>query len=150
MTITILTVGVKNTPEFQAAIDDYCNRLPRSVDVQWRLLKPFNSRERSTTVHKESEKILSCIPDKTYVVLLDERGTQLSNTQLSEMLFSRQNNICIIIGGAYGVNQSVHDRSDKVVSLSSLVLPHKLVRLVLAEQIYRSHAIATGHPYHHS
>ncbi len=150
MTITIVTVGAKNTPDFQHIIDDYMKRLPRSVTVEWKLIKPFESSERQTTITKESERILSAMPTNSYVILLDERGEHYTNERLSQQLFSEHKSMCIIIGGAYGVGQSVHSRADVVLSLSKLVFPHRLVRVMLAEQIYRSYTISINHPYHHS
>ena len=123
MTITIVTVGAKNTPDFQHIIDDYMKRLPRSANVEWKLIKPFESSERQTTITKESERILSAIPANDYTILLDERGEHYTNTQLSQLLFSEHKSVCFIIGGAYGVEQTVHDRADTVLSLSKLVIP---------------------------
>ena len=101
----------------------------------------------------ESENLLSHIHSTDAVVLLDERGANLSSPALSEKLQSYMNqathNLIIVIGGAFGVNQDVFKRADFVWSLSPLVFPHQLVRLIVIEQLYRAHTIIAGEKYHH-
>ena len=149
MKITIISVGQKHLPELATLINNYIARLPKSYSVNWRLIK-HASGDAKTSVARESEKILSEIPDDNKVVLLDEKGVQLDNESLSNKLFSSPHDTTFIIGGAYGVNNEVIARADLVWSLSKIVLPHQIVRLILAEQIYRSFCIHTNHPYHHS
>ncbi len=87
-----------------------------------------------------------------FVVLLDERGKRVDSPTLSRLFLDPLESsrpVVVIIGGAYGVDSSVHARADFIWSLSPLVFPHQLVRLILAEQVYRSQEIAAGHPYHH-
>ena len=101
---------------------------------------------------EESERILSRLNAHDYVVLLDERGKALDSPGLADVLqgkLDQSRNVVIIIGGAYGVDETVHQRADLVWSLSPLVFPHQLVRLILTEQLYRAQQIATGGPYHH-
>jgi len=100
----------------------------------------------------ESQRLLSRLKPDDFVILLDERGRLYDSPAFSRLLLeplesSRQ--VVVIIGGAYGVDDSVHERADVVWSLSPLVFPHQLVRLLLAEQLYRAQEIAAGHPYHH-
>lgn len=149
MHIQIISVGTKPRPELQTLITTYSSRLPRSVQVDWTFIK-HGSGDALTSMQQEAEKILKSIPQKAHIVLLDETGNQLSSVKFSERLFSSSKDTCFIIGGAYGVTDEVKKQADSVLSLSSLVLPHQLVRLVLIEQIYRAHCIATGHPYHHA
>ena len=87
-----------------------------------------------------------------HVVLLDERGKNLSSPEVANHLqtqFSGGRSVVLIIGGAYGVNQALTSRANLTWSLSRLVFPHQLVRLILAEQIYRAQEISGGRPYHH-
>ena len=149
MQITIITVGGKSHPEIAALIDNYSKRLPKNITVMWRYLKNGEGNAESSK-QQESENILKAIPEKSFIILLDETGSQINNQKLSEKLFSAQKDVTIIIGGAYGVSKNVARKADLVWSLSSLVFPHQIVRLLLAEQIYRSYAIYTNHPYHHS
>jgi 23S rRNA (pseudouridine1915-N3)-methyltransferase len=100
---------------------------------------------------QEAVQLLSKINPQDYVILLDERGKQLSSEKFAHKLASIHHKTCVfIIGGAYGVDDSVRERADFVWSLSELVFPHQLVRLILAEQLYRAHCIQSSHPYHHS
>ena len=99
---------------------------------------------------QEAESILKAMPKKNKNILLDKNGKQLTSPQLSEKLFTLRADITIIIGGAYGVDSVIVDKSDFIWSLGKLVFPHQLVRLMLTEQIYRAHCISTGHPYHHA
>lgn len=146
--ITIISVGAKPKPETEYLINDFLKRLPRSIDVVWRYIKHSNG-EPAISKLKEAESILRAIPDEAKVILLDEKGQQLTSPQLANKVFHNPKNIVFVIGGAYGVTKSVKDRSDFVWSLGSLVFPHQLVRVILAEQLYRAHSISTGHPYHH-
>ncbi|MDN6350790.1 MAG: 23S rRNA (pseudouridine(1915)-N(3))-methyltransferase RlmH, partial [Yaniella sp.] len=83
---------------------------------------------------------------------LDERGKNFSSPQLAgqlQQLFDTSHSVALVIGGAYGVNDQLRARADTVWSLSNLVFPHQLVRLMVAEQIYRAQEISAGRPYHH-
>ena len=85
-------------------------------------------------------------------MLLDERGQNVDSPALASRLqgaFDSSKQVAVIIGGAYGVDDRVRQRADFVWSLSKLVFPHQLVRLILAEQLYRAQEIAGGRPYHH-
>lgn len=149
MNIQIVSVGNKPRPAVNDLITAYETRLPRSVQINWVFIKHGSGDVKSSMQH-EAEKILKAIPTDYKVVLLDETGDLLTSEQFSEKFIKPSQNICFVIGGAYGVTKEIFDKSDQVVSLSKLVFPHQIVRLVLSEQIYRAHTIATGHPYHHS
>ena len=93
---------------------------------------------------------MSRLKPHDFVILLDERGRNLSSPELSRLVLDHTDqHIVIIIGGAYGVTETLHRRADIVWSLSRLVFPHQLVRLILAEQLYRAQEIARGGSYHH-
>ena len=150
MNIVIISVGGKLPASLVSIITDYTKRLPKHISVNWRFLK-HEPGDTIQSIRKESENILKSIPkDPGQVMLLDETGTQLTSPALSKKLFGEDQNTTFIIGGAYGVSEDVKERADFIWSLSDLVLPHQHVRLLLAEQIYRAHAIDTNHPYHHS
>ena len=128
----------------------YEHRLRKPFNVEWLLLPHTPILERA--VQEESERILSNCRPEDFVILLDEDGQMLSSPQLSQKLqeqFNWSQRVVLIIGGAFGVNQSVKDRADLIWSLSDLVFPHQLVRLLLIEQIYRAQTIANGEAYHH-
>jgi 23S rRNA (pseudouridine1915-N3)-methyltransferase len=150
MPIRILAIGKKHEPWVSDGIERYEKRLKRPFDFSWVLL-PHSSREGLAARQEESERIIGRLGDD-YVILLDERGRMVDSPALSSILLKPlelSRNVTIIIGGAYGVDESVHARADFVWSLSPLVFPHQLVRLILAEQLYRAQEIAGGKPYHH-
>ncbi|WP_457915238.1 23S rRNA (pseudouridine(1915)-N(3))-methyltransferase RlmH [Candidatus Minimicrobia naudis] len=95
---------------------------------------------------------MSCLRSDDFVILLDERGKNLSSPELSDLIIDGISirRIVFIIGGAYGVTYDLRQKSNVVWSLSNLVFPHQLVRLILAEQLYRAQEIHRGSHYHHS
>ena len=97
-------------------------------------------------------RILEKIKPSDFVILLDERGKNISSPELAKMLlngFVNSQNFVIIIGGAFGVSEELRKRANFVWSLSKLVFPHQIVRLILVEQIYRAQEISSGGKYHH-
>ena len=151
MAIKLLAIGKKHEAWVEDGIRRYETRLKRPFVTEWVLL-PHSAREGLAARQEESERLLSRLKPDDFVVLLDERGKLLDSPAFSRLLLvpleqSRQ--VVLIVGGAYGVDDSVHQRADVVWSLSPLVFPHQLVRLLLAEQLYRAQEIAAGHPYHH-
>jgi 23S rRNA (pseudouridine1915-N3)-methyltransferase len=151
MAIKLLAVGKKHEAWVEDGIRRYETRLKRPFNTEWVLL-PHSSREGLAARQEESERLLSRLKTDDFVILLDERGKLYDSPAFSQLVLqplesSRQ--VVMIIGGAYGVDDSVHARADSVWSLSPLVFPHQLVRLLLAEQLYRAQEIAAGHPYHH-
>lgn len=151
MAIKLLAVGKKHEAWVEDGIRRYETRLKRPFNAEWVLL-PHSSREGLAARQEESERLISRLKADDFVILLDERGKLYDSPAFSRLVLqplesSRQ--VVLIIGGAYGVDDSVHARADAVWSLSPLVFPHQLVRLLLAEQLYRAQEIAAGHPYHH-
>lgn len=150
--ITVVAIGKKHESWVAEGLVRYEKRLKKPYDVKW-LLLPHSSFEGTSAREEESERILARINDSSYVILLDEVGKNISSPDLSELLsaqFIHSRGVTIVIGGAYGVTQELRQRSDFVWSLSRLVFPHQLVRLLLIEQLYRSQEIAVGGKYHHS
>jgi len=152
MTIRILSVGKKHDPALAAAINEYSERVSRAIKLEWEFVPPSGLPEVQAR-HDESERLLQRLRDDI-VWLLDERGTQVDSIALSAKLTDVQNSgikqLTIVIGGAYGVSKRLIESADFVWSLSKLVFPHRLVRLLLAEQLYRATEIARGSGYHHS
>ena len=152
MTLSIVAVGKKHESWVQEGIERYQSRLKKPYMLEWVLL-PHSALADDRAREEESERILARLKSQDFVVLLDERGDELDSPQVSRLLdaaFTAGRQVVVIIGGAYGVDDRVHQRADVVWSLSPLVFPHQLVRLILAEQLYRAQQIAAGHPYHHS
>lgn len=151
MSIHLLVVGKKHESWVAEGIERYQKRLKAPFLVEWVLL-PHSSFDGDRARQDESERLLSRLSAYDFVVLLDERGRLLDSPQLSGMLkeqLDQSRKVAIIIGGAYGVTDEVRQKVDSVWSLSPLVYPHQLVRLILAEQLYRAQQIAQGGAYHH-
>ena len=151
MSLIVIAVGKQHEPWVSDGISMYQKRLRGPFLFEWVLL-PHSSLRGPEARQEESERILSRLKPSDNVVLLDERGKNWSSPQFSEFIESSQANFgrtVIVIGGAYGVSEALRTRANTVWSLSNLVLPHQLVRLVLVEQLYRAQQIATGGSYHH-
>lgn len=151
MPIRIIAIGKKHENWVSEGIERYENRLKVPFSCGWQLL-PHSSRSDIAAREEESVRILERLKPGDFVILLDERGTLYDSPSISRLLLvplQRSQSVIIIIGGAYGVNQAVHERANVIWSLSPLVFPHQLVRLLLVEQLYRAQGIAGGHPYHH-
>lgn len=151
MPIRILVIGKRHESWVSEGINRYQKRLKRPFEIEWVLL-PHSAREGAQARQDESERILSRLNANDYVVLLDERGKMVDSVALSALLTHElevSRPVTLIIGGAYGVDDAVRNRANFVWSLSPLVFPHQLVRLMLAEQLYRAQEIAAGNPYHH-
>lgn len=141
--IKILAGGKKHEDWVRMAVSEYEKRLKKPFDIKWELM--------------EEEKLNRYLSDwnftdNDYVILLDERGDNISSPELSRKLetaFNSSKNVIMIIGGAFGVSEEVRRRSNFVWSFSKLVFPHQLMRVMLAEQIYRAQEIAHGGKYHH-
>lgn len=150
--ITVVAIGKKHESWVHEGIERYQKRLRTPFEVTWKLL-PHSSLEEELARHEESTRLLQAVGERDFVVLLDEAGEMLSSPQLESLLskqFSAGKNICLVIGGAYGVDETFRSRADVIWSLSKLVFPHQLVRLMLVEQLYRVQSIQSGHPYHHT
>ena len=149
--ITIVAIGKKHEAWVESGIERYQVRLKSPYDVKWVLL-PHSSLSGVTARREESTRIMNHIGGDAFVVLLDERGTLEDSPGLSTLIETAANRsraITFVIGGAYGVNEALHTRADTIVSLSNMVFPHQLVRLILIEQLYRAQEIARGGNYHH-
>jgi len=151
VSVRILAVGKRHESWVSDGIDRYEKRLRKPFDAGWQLL-PHSSRDGEAARAEESDRILAKLGRDEFVVLLDERGRNVDSPQLAATLrgaFDAGRQVTVLIGGAFGVDDRVRSRADFVWSLSKLVFPHQLVRLMLAEQLYRAQEIAAGRPYHH-
>ena len=152
MPITIFAVGKKHEDWVMSGIERYQKRLKAPFTIEWVLL-PHSSFEGDRARQEESERLSKRTKSYDYTILLDERGKNSDSPSLSRLLstqFATGKRIALVIGGAYGVTDEFRQQADFVWSLSALVLPHQLVRLIVAEQMYRAQEIANGGKYHHS
>jgi len=151
MSIRIIAIGKKHELWITSGVERYQKRLKRPYDIEWGFL-PHSTLPNDMARQEESERIISRLNTDDYVILLDERGRIVDSPSLSKLIRSpmdQAKQLVIVIGGAYGVDDSMQTRADYVWSLSKLVFPHQLVRLILIEQIYRSQEISGCKPYHH-
>lgn len=140
----------KNEAWVQPGVSRFLERL-RAPFAAEMIILPHSSFEGDRARQEESERIFSRLNSDDFVILLDERGKNLSSPELSNLITEHTNkHIVFIIGGAYGVTSDLRQKSNVVWSLSNLVFPHQLVRLILAEQLYRAQEIHRGSHYHHS
>jgi 23S rRNA (pseudouridine1915-N3)-methyltransferase len=148
--IKILAIGRKHEAWVTDGLERYQKRLQKPWDVEWVLL-PHSARDGAQARQEESSALLSRLKPDDFVILLDERGKNLSSPEFSQLLSEKlaSKNVKIVIGGAFGVSEEFRKRADFVWSFSKLVFPHQIVRLILTEQIYRAQEIAKGGKYHH-
>lgn len=150
MSIHVIAIGKKHESWVQDGLERYQKRLKKPYDIEWMLL-PHSSLEGASARQEESERILTKVDPGSYVILLDEIGKNISSPELSTMLEHQfaHKHVTFVIGGAYGVTPELQQRADFTWSLSRLVFPHQLVRLLLVEQLYRAQEIKNGGKYHH-
>ncbi|MBQ9217407.1 MAG: 23S rRNA (pseudouridine(1915)-N(3))-methyltransferase RlmH [Muribaculaceae bacterium] len=157
MKITLMVVGKTTTGYLKSGIDDYTSRLNHYVgfDIQY-LQDAKNMRNQSEQQQKASEgrSILAGVDRSDYVVLLDERGSEMTSVQFSQYVQKRMSSgarrVVFVIGGPYGFSQEVYDRANDKLSLSQMTFSHEMVRVIFAEQLYRAFTILNHEPYHHS
>lgn len=156
MKIFLMSVGKANEPYVKQGIEDFTKRLNKYFPAEWNIIAPpknaasLNDNELKL---QEGKLILSQIQQDDFLILLDERGKPFSSPQLANYIQQRANEstkrLIFLIGGAFGVSEEVFRRANHVWSLSGLVFPHMLVRLILAEQLYRACTILRNEKYHH-
>jgi len=156
MKLQFWSIGKNNEPYVKLGVEDFTKRIANYFKVEWSIIPlPKNAGMMSELdlKKKEGEMILQWLNKDDYLVLLDERGKQLSSEELAVFILTRANerkkNLVFLIGGAFGVDEGVFERANFKWSLSQLVFPHQLVRLILAEQVYRACTIIRNEKYHH-
>ncbi len=151
------SVGKNHEPYVKEGIELFTKRISNYYTVEWNIIptpKYAATLSEMDLKKKEGEVIVDFLQKDDYLVLLDEKGKQLSSEELANFIQLRANesikNIVFLIGGAYGVSDAVKKRANYQWSLSKLVFPHQLARLILAEQVYRACSINRNEKYHHS
>ncbi len=157
MKIQFWSIGKNNEPYIKTGVEDFTKRISKYYPVEWKIIAvPKNAGVLSEIdlKKKEGATILAGLEKEDYLVVLDERGKQLQSEELAAFIMQRTNEglkkLIFLIGGAYGIDESILKRANYTWSLSSLVFPHQLVRLILAEQVYRACTILRNEKYHHS
>lgn len=154
MRIHLIAVGKRMPSWVDEGYKEYARRLPAECSlrlVEIPLAKRGKNADKERLKREEGEKILDAIPKGARVVALEVAGRDWSTPQLSNRLeawMAEGCDIALLVGGPDGLDSSCRDRADDQWSLSNLTLPHPLVRIVVAEQLYRAWTILKGHPYH--
>ncbi|MES1215681.1 MAG: 23S rRNA (pseudouridine(1915)-N(3))-methyltransferase RlmH [Bacteroidota bacterium] len=157
MKLSLWSIGKNNEPYVKPGVEEFTRRISKYYKVEWTIIPvPKNAGMLSEMdlKKKEGEIIFSWLKRDDYLVALDERGKQFDSEGLAGFIQKRANesvkNLVFLIGGIYGLDETILKRADFRWSLSPLTFPHQLVRLILAEQLYRACSILKNEKYHHS
>lgn len=157
MKLQFWSVGKNHESYIKEGVELFTKRITNYYPVEWTILpmpKHAAMLSEMDLKKKEGELITGFLQKEDYLVLLDEGGKQLASEELAKFIQLRANesikNIVFLIGGAYGVSDAVKKRANYQWSLSKLIFPHQLVRLILTEQVYRACSINRNEKYHHS
>ncbi|MDO5351499.1 MAG: 23S rRNA (pseudouridine(1915)-N(3))-methyltransferase RlmH [Succinatimonas sp.] len=154
MKIIIKAVGIKMPKWVTVAFEEYQKRFPPEIKLLLEEIAPYKRTGRHDDEKAKQEEalaILQSLPKKCYLVALDERGKQFTSEELALRFQVWQNvgmDIVLIIGGPNGLTDEIRNKASELWSLSKLTLPHPLVRVFLAETIYRAYSISYNLPYH--
>ena len=154
MRVRLIAVGSRMPKWVREAYEDYITRLGSGLKVSLVEIEPGQrsaGRPPQKAMEAEAQKLLGALRKDEYVVVLDERGAEMTTRELAAWLKTRMQegrDVAFLVGGPDGFAPEVVARSDFKWSLSRLTFPHALVRVVLAEQLYRAHAVLANHPYH--
>ncbi len=157
MKIQFWSIGKKHEPYIKIGVEDFTSRIGNYFPVQWNILPtPKNAGMLSEMDLKKREgaTILEWLDKDDFLVALDERGKSFDSIKLARFMETRAQErtktLIFLIGGAFGIDEAVLKRANLQWSLSQLTFPHQLVRLILAEQVYRACTIIRNEKYHHS
>ncbi len=145
----IICVGKIKEKFLRNAIDEYSKRISKYTKLD--IVEINDEATKSVALKKEGEKILSKIKDNDYVVTLEIEGNDLNSLEFAQKIdnnFNSNKNLTFVIGGSYGLDESVKSRSNYKISFSRLTFPHQLFRVILLEQIYRAYKINNHENYH--
>jgi len=156
MKFQFINIGKPHDENLKKTIEDFTKRISNYYKTEWLIIPPLkNAASLSTNNLKdlESQTLLSKINKDDFLMLLDETGKQLTSVELANFISQKTiinvRSIIFLIGGAFGVSDEIKQRANFTWSLSKLVFPHMLVRLILAEQVYRACTILRNEKYHH-
>jgi 23S rRNA (pseudouridine1915-N3)-methyltransferase len=156
MKIQFWAIGKNHEPYVKEGVEDFTKRISKYYPVEWNIIPmPKNAGMMSEMdlKKKEGELILSWLKQDDYLIALDEHGREMNSEKLAEFIQARANEsiktLVFVIGGAFGLDKKVLEKANFTWSLSPLTFPHQLVRLILAEQVYRACSIIRNEKYHH-
>jgi 23S rRNA (pseudouridine1915-N3)-methyltransferase len=153
MKFEFIFIGKTSDNNLEAGIENYLGKLQHYISSKVIVINSSREKDVRKMKTQEGKEILKLISPRDFVILLDEKGTQFSSTGLAEKIQKEMNRsvpkIIFVIGGAFGVDAVVKERSDLILSFSKLTFTHRMIRLLLAEQVYRAMTILRGESYHH-
>ena len=157
MNIQFIAVGKQHDPSIREGVDAFTKRISNYYDVQWMIVSPLKNAaafQADVLKKKEAASIMKFIQKEDYLVALDENGRSLNSFQFAKLIQEKADNgiktFSFVIGGAFGLDDSILQRANLKLSFSAFTFPHQLVRLLLAEQVYRACTIQRNEKYHHS
>ena len=153
MRLVLASVGQRPPAWAEAGYDDFAKRFPPELRLELKACKaePRTGRTAAQAMTAEAQRIEAALPKGVRRVVLDERGDRLGTLQLAARLeawMGDGRDVALIVGGPDGLAPSLKANADEALSLSDLTLPHALVRVMLAEALYRAWSVTTNHPYH--
>ncbi len=154
MKLLILAVGNKMPSWITEGFNEYAKRMPREAKIELIEIKPeprTSGKTATQIMEAEAQRIKSALPASALCIALDERGATPTTRQLARQMqdWMRQGrDVAFIIGGADGLHESIKQAAQELLALSAFTLPHGMVRVLLAEQLYRAHSLMHNHPYH--
>jgi 23S rRNA (pseudouridine1915-N3)-methyltransferase len=154
MKLLILAVGHKMPSWITDGFNEYSKRMPREAKIELIEIKPeprTTGKSVPQIMEAEAQRIQAALPKDVLRIVLDERGKHWTTRQLTDHMkdwLSGGRDVAFIIGGADGLHESIRSSANQLLALSAMVLPHGMVRVLLAEQLYRAHSLLHNHPYH--
>jgi len=153
MKISIWSVGKNHEAYIKDGVAEFTKRISHYYPIDWLIIAPSKATQPIAIKKEEAQNIMKPMASTDVLILLDETGKMLNSPGLAQLIQQKANQsaqrIIFLIGGAYGVSDDIKKRANHTWSLSQLVFPHMLVRLILSEQIYRACSILANEKYHH-
>ena len=154
MKINLLAVGQKMPAWVEQGYKEYAHRMPTEVSLELKEIAPGKRGKNADIkriIQEESQRIQQAIPKNNRIVVLDVKGKAWSTERLAERMgiwMQSGQDVSLLVGGPEGLSQDARELADEYWSLSALTFPHPLVRVILAEQLYRAWSVLRNHPYH--
>jgi len=154
MKLSILTVGKPGESFYLRGVEEYLKRSQRYVQIEWLIAPPSSGKQSvEKVIASETQTLLKLVKPRDHLVLLDKEGKTFTSRAFSSWIEGAlgevSGRVVFVIGGPYGVGQELKTRSNLMLSLSDMTLPHELCLVFLTEQIYRALSIIAGSSYHH-
>lgn len=154
MKLHIVAVGHKQPDWVEQGYAEYAKRMPRECTVELKEIKPekrVGGKTATQVMAAECTRIDAALPAGCFLIALDERGESWTTLKLAEQMkgwLSAGRDVAFVIGGADGLDPAIKQRANKLLQLSAMTMPHGMVRVLLAEQLYRAWSVINNHPYH--